>query len=744
MTSNPSSMTPDSSPRGSFATALDGRPLPLAAMRLEVAASNGLATVCVRQTFVNPYREALNVLYQLPLPADGVVSAFAFTVGDRRAEGRIEERWIARNQYDAAREEGQAAALLEQVSGAVFLQEVCNLAPGAELVVEVVVDQPLLWTDGGWEWRFPTTIAPRFYEDSNDAGGKQQRDPLIVPLIDGEMEPRLVAQLVVDDAWPEGAMFRSRTHSFVTMREPLRAIAVMDPARLDRDIVVSWSAAKQEVTASVRVARPAEGERFAASAFGLVTLMPPSVPLPHAPRDLVVLLDASGSMDGEALDGAKRVVAELIRSLEECDTLELMAFAEEQVVWREAPCAATAENKASATQWIRGIVAHGGTHMHKAICASLASIRADAQRQVVLISDGLVGDESQVMQEVSRRLPPRSRLHVIGVGPAPNRGLTHSVARAGRGLEAMLPPGGDALDVARRVIARTAHPLWTELRLSGSAILEVAAYAETDVYEGAAAFIPVRLRPEGGAIVVEGNSQSGPVRLELVAPPVAMGTGDLHLMRAFGRSLVSALQVCHSRGVDWREMDDPRDYESYEADLLRVARAYGISSPVTSWIAVDPTVPEPHWKAMSSAVTPHEVPSGFSVRGIGLNRSMDSFSGMLMQPDVMCSMREPGFLFEKRIQTTCCLVESSEERIVFELMGFDEWLHASLVAIDDGQPTELMLQVDAAGSTAEGPCAKTDRIRLSLIADPLRRMGTPKRIRSFSDMWRADVVASIS
>ena len=126
----------------------DGRALPLRATRLVAHGAGGVATVKVVMTFANPFAEVLQVRYQLPLPADGAVAGFAFTLGDRRIQGQVDRRAAARERFERALVEGRTAGLLEQERSALFTQELGNLPPGAEVVAEVDVDQPLIWVDG--------------------------------------------------------------------------------------------------------------------------------------------------------------------------------------------------------------------------------------------------------------------------------------------------------------------------------------------------------------------------------------------------------------------------------------------------------------------------------------------------------------------------------------------------------------------------------------------------------------------
>ena len=136
-------------------------------------------------------------------------------------------------------------------------------------------------------------------------------------------------------------------------------------------------------------------------------------------------------MGGEPLAQARRVVSALVASLGAEDRLELIAFSSAPVHWKRKPVAATAAARREALAWLAGLQAGGGTEMHAGILEALRPLGPDSQRQVVLVTDGLIGFETEVVGAIVRGLPASSRVHTVGVGSAVNRSLTAAAARAG-------------------------------------------------------------------------------------------------------------------------------------------------------------------------------------------------------------------------------------------------------------------------------------------------------------------------
>src|SRR5262249_37562022 len=138
-------------------------------------------------------------------------------------------------------------------------------------------------------------------------------------------------------------------------------------ARLDRDLVLRWPVAGAATGMSLAIMRPEPGALGAHGddCYGLVTVVPPapSARPPTFARDLIVLIDTSGSMAGGPLDKAKQLVALMIESLGDGDRLELIAFANEPRRYRTAPVSAGRDEKHAAIRWLRGLAAGGGTEM---------------------------------------------------------------------------------------------------------------------------------------------------------------------------------------------------------------------------------------------------------------------------------------------------------------------------------------------------------------------------------------------
>lgn len=600
--------------------ALDGRPLALLDASLHVDASAGLAHIRLRQRFLNPYAEPLRVLLQVPLPADAAVMGFSFEQRGQRVVGEIDRRSAARERFEEAIIEGRSAALLEEDRSSLFSQEVGNLPPGEELVCELELDQLLTWEGQGWTLRFPLTVAPRYLGAD---GRVPDAERLAVDVAQGPTPPRL--RLVAHIADVLTGPVSSPSHAIV-QRD--RQVGLFDEGGvpLDRDLVLRWPVAAPGPGLSLALARAGAERAVSSVSAGLLSLVPPTVPGPALPRDLVLLLDTSGSMGGAPLAQAVAVSLALVDSLGPQDQLQMVEFSLQARAWLPGPVAATPDNRARATQWLRSLRAGGGTEMKSGILAALACLRGEAQRQVVLLTDGLIGFEQEIVGEIARRLPRGCRVHTVGIGSGVNRSLLAPAARAGAGVEVIIGLEDAPSEAAARLVQATAAPLVVDLELSGSALLSCAHHRAPDLLAGRPARLALSLRPEGGLLRVRGWTASGLWERELTVAPVAPGEGNPALLARLGRERAEELELRAAQG------------ESVDRELERVGLDWRISTRLTSWVAVseqitvDPTLPGRRERL------PQALPHGLSVEGLGLR----GLGGSVMP--MACAAPPPSFM----------------------------------------------------------------------------------------------------
>jgi Ca-activated chloride channel family protein len=593
--------------RGAEVVTPDGRSLPMVSARLRVEARGGIARLVLEQRFENSYAETLHVTYRMPLPADGAVSGYAFDFDGRTVHGRVERRADARAQFEQAIASGQTAALLEQERADIFTQSIGNLPARAGLTARITIDQRLTWLpEGEWELRFPTVIGPRYLGSTETAADAAAT--ALVTSADG-VATRIQLVVHIGDAIRKGHGASSPSHAL--RRAPDGALELRDlaGAALDRDIVVRWPVAGAEVGVSLAVARPsAPVSTHVGDLFGLVTIVPPARAARATPlaRDMIILLDTSGSMAGGPLDKAKQVLGLVIESLGDADRLELIAFSSQPRHYKPAAVHATRAERAAAVAWLTGQKAGGGTEMESAVIEAMRALRPGSQRQVVLATDGYIGGEAQIVRRLLRDLPASCRLHFVGVGSAVNRTLSTAMARAGRGVEVLCGLDEDAERSTARLIAATRMPVLTDLVLSGSALIAHAPARLPDVFEGAPFVAAVQVQP--GELIVRGDTATGGWEQRVTVPACRAGEGAQAIVQVYGRERVADLEARTFGG------------DEVDAEIEAIGIAFQIATRLTSWIAIDPERREVGAERYEDM--PQVLPYGTTAAAFGLRQGM--------------------------------------------------------------------------------------------------------------------------
>ena len=602
--------TPEAAASGAELVTSDGRSLALVAARLVGEASGGLARLVLEQRFENAYDDNLRVTYRMPLPADGAVSGYEFVIGERTVRGVVDRKAQARERFERAIASGKTAALLEQERADIFTQQIGNIPARTAVVARITIDQRLVWLpEGEWELRFPTVIGPRYIGSPDTAADVRATH---IKVTDQPLRAGIQIALDIRDAIVGGGKPTSPSHRVDAGERG--TVELHQTARLDRDIVLRWRVATPTVGLSLATARPAAGH----DAFGLLTIVPPaaSVKPIAVPRDLIVLIDTSGSMDGGPLDKAKQVIGMMIDSLDEQDRFELIEFSNEPRRYLEEPVSATARAKQEAVKWVRSRKADGATEMRAAVIEALTTLRVGAQRQVVVVTDGYVGGEHQILEALNRRLPKSCRLHVLGVGSAVNRSLATSLARAGRGVEVIVGVDEDAERGAKRLLDRTRMPVLTNVEISGSALLRHAPERIPDVFEGAPLVAAVAVRADGGELVVRGQLARESYEQTIRVPAQEPGAGNQAVVALYGRERVA-------------DVEANAMFSSVDGEVEELGITFQIATRMTSWVAIDEAskVTGPS----RDQLIPQELPYGTSAAAFGLRGSAPQMQQMQPQ-----------------------------------------------------------------------------------------------------------------
>jgi Ca-activated chloride channel family protein len=589
--------------------------LPLTAMSVDARVAGVMASTEVAQTFVNTTRTAIEATYIFPLPDRAAVQRFRMEVAGRVIEGIVDERGAARAQYDEAIAQGHRAAITEDERPGVFTLRVGNLMPGEVATIKLTLVGPLPIDDGEVTFRFPLVVAPR-YMPGHGLGGEQAglgvaADTDLVPdasrisppvLLPGCPNPvRLAMRVSIADGTVRNVA--SSLHAVTTTLHDAQVIEVQPGERLDRDFILRWRIDGDELRSTLVCADDEDGK---AGTFMLTFVPPSTLAMSQKPRDVVFVIDRSGSMQGWKMQAARRATARMVDTLTSRDRFFVIAFDNVVETLPENGLAyATDRTRFKAVENMAKIEARGGTELAMPLqlaVKTLAGGQDDRERVVVLVTDGQVGNEDHILREIAPSLR-NVRVFTLGIDQAVNAGFLRRLAGAGGGLCELVESEDRIDDVMAKVHRRIGTPVATDLRLDPHG-LDVAATSIApaklpDVYAGAPVVVLGRYRgraPEDASMTVEGTSFGDPLRLR-VSREVA---STAHLAPSWARAHIRDLEDKYAAGT--RSLDD---------EIVRVSKQFNVLSRFTAFLAIDRSAVVNTGGRLVQVVQPVDSPAGW-------------------------------------------------------------------------------------------------------------------------------------
>jgi len=345
--------------------------MPLTGLDVSAHVMGNIAEVTVTQTYSNPFEDRIEAVYVFPLPEDAAVNEMSMVIGERRIRADLQEREQARRTYEQARDRGQTTSLLEQERPNIFTQSIANIEPGQPIQVLISYVEQLPYQDHQYTFAFPMVVGPRYIpgEPVSHTGTGMLSDTTAVvdasritpPVLPAGITPSYPIDftLTLDGGMPLSELI-SPSHDLDVEWHDDRAATISLPVHQrtpDRDIVLSYSLAGEDPQAGVLSHFDDRG--------GFFTLMvePPSTLRERdvRPKELVYVVDMSGSMHGEPLDTCKQAMRLALSNLNPGDTFQIVRFSESASALSEVPLLNTPENVELGLQYIDEMSGSGGT-----------------------------------------------------------------------------------------------------------------------------------------------------------------------------------------------------------------------------------------------------------------------------------------------------------------------------------------------------------------------------------------------
>ncbi|VAX05873.1 Inter-alpha-trypsin inhibitor domain protein [hydrothermal vent metagenome] len=597
---------------------------PMVKTDVDIRISGMLARVSVSQQFHNPGKEWVEGIYVFPLPEDAVVDRMRIRIGERVIEGEIQETEQAKATYEKAKKAGKKASLLRQERPNIFTSAMANIAPGEMVTVEIEYQQSLHYDQGRFRLRFPLVVAPRYIpgvplgEDNvaafNGTGWAQNTDqvpdasnvtPHVVGPVAGPVNPVSI-KVVLDAGFPL-ARLESSYHAVEIVRDEndLHKLQLIGhKVATDRDFELVWEPQSgQQPHAALFV------EQWEDKEYALLMVMP-SAQEKQAPkqvsRELILVVDTSGSMHGESIRQARDALKMALQRLTPADSFNVIQFNTNSHSLFSGAVVANPHNITRALAYVDGLDAEGGTEMLSAVNLALdGKTHENRLRQVVFLTDGSVGNEQALFAAIQQRLGS-SRLFTVGIGSAPNSFFMTRAASFGRGAFSYIGKIDEVKEKMTALFTKLESPVLTDIQVTWpeGEMAEMWPQRVPDLYLGEPVVVVASLTNMSGEVVVEGRLNGQPWQRVLQLQGGGRNPG-VHLLWA--RRKIAELMDGRARG---------RAESEVREDVLKVALRHKLVSKYTSLVAVDNTPVRPLEAHLQTKGVPVNLPKGWTANRV--------------------------------------------------------------------------------------------------------------------------------
>ncbi len=582
-----------------------------------------LARVHVRQRFTNPGQSWAEGIYVFPLPEHAAVDHMRMHIGERVIEGRIKERAAAKRTYERAKRAGKKTSLVEQERPNIFTTSLANIAPGESITVEIEYQQTVRYLDGAFRLRFPMVVGPRFIPGMPVGAAEQVATfagtgwaqatrevpdaARITPPVQhpkhGPINP-VSLDIRLNTGIPLAAV-TSPYHAITTTDEAAgvhRVRLARDTVPADRDFELVWHPQTGTAPSAAWFVQDKDDQQY-----GLLMVVPPQrrSEVARNPREVVLVIDTSGSMHGASITQARDALLLALDRLTGADRFNVIRFNHATASLFPQPRAATADNLSTARRFVAGLRAAGGTVMLPALQQALSGQpEAHTTGQVIFLTDGSVGNEKQLFQVIRNQLSER-RLFTIGIGSAPNSYFMRKAAEYGRGTFTYIGKTGEVMEKMTGLFRKLEQLALTDLRieLPPGTQLKMLPEKIPDLYLGE----PLLLAFHGPTlppwITLHGRVGDQPWHTQVM---LEGGGRNAALAPEWGRRKIAQLMT---------RLHDARTAAARKAlrnEVIDIALAHHLVSRYTSLVAVDVTPVRARGEQLTQHAMKTNLPKGWS------------------------------------------------------------------------------------------------------------------------------------
>ena len=603
---------------------------PLKHTDVKAEISGFISRVEVTQEFNNPFDSPIEAIYIFPLPHNGAVNSMEMVVGERKITGLIKTREEAREIYEQAKEEGKLTGLLEQERPNIFTQSVANIKPGDTIFVKITYVEIMDYDKGTYEFVFPMVVGPR-YNPESVADASISPDYLKPDERTGHdisLEVKLNAGVPIQE-------LRSKSHEVIVQTEGNNgAVITLNQADTipNKDFILEYDVIGEKPESAL-ISTGKKGT-------GYFTLMiNPKRDYEESeitPKEMIFVLDCSGSMSGQPMDACKGAMKKCIEFMNPSDTFQIIRFSEYASGLSDKPLANTPENIKKGLEYVDSLSGQGGTNMIEGIKASL-NYEPDRERMriVFFMTDGYIGNETDILAEIEKNIGD-ARLFSLGVGSSVNRYLLEMMAETGRGEVQYVRQDEDPKVAVEQFYERIAKPYLTDIEIDWKnlKVSEVYPAKIPDLFSAEPLFIyGIYTDPGEDVITIKGKIGGKVVTFPVEVKFFEDNPENSALSSIWARQKIKELNNQQFRG-DIPEIAD---------QITALALEFKLMSKYTSFVAVEETYQvDEETGELQTIMVPVEMPEGTSYEGVfGENDGVCTESFSLACQPVYCTPPPP-------------------------------------------------------------------------------------------------------
>ena len=557
--------------------------------------------VKLSQTFTNPSNDWVEGVYVFPLPVDSAVDHLDMIIGERIIQGQIKERKQAKKIYNQAKKAGKKTTLIEQQRPNIFTTQVANIGPGETITIAIEYQQAVHIDNDKFSIRFPMVVGERYIPGKKISTQKNALGNANTHRVKDASKITPPADInvhrPVDISINLKAGFNTQTidspyHDIdIIETDPLTKHISLKNTQADRDFELTWQAHKS-LTPELALFTQQKGDDH----YLMLMATPPADEVfkqTNTPREVIFIIDSSGSMMGSSMDQATKALVQAINRLKPTDRFNIIDFDDEFEVFFDTAIPAIDMNKRHGIRFSKYLAAQGGTEPLEAIKFALSSRDKDSHkylRQVVFLTDGQVGNEQELFRTVQQNIDD-DRFFTIGIGSAPNDYLMRKMAEYGKGTFTYIADIDEVEAKMGDLFQKLESPAMTDININFPIDInaEQALGSITDLYKGETITAVYKLNAIPNKLTISGNTADGVFTKEVMIN-ASNNTNGIDVLWA--RRKIN--QMMGEYQSQYRRID--RD--KIQADITNIALDHHLVSKFTSLVAVDITPSKPSNKIL--------------------------------------------------------------------------------------------------------------------------------------------------